>query len=225
MRLRRTSGVSPIVSRIESLMSACSSVSGAIAGRVYDSERENFAQFAVFRQVEGRVATRLPIYRCGAARPIERLPPSRLLRGRRKGGLPLAARTVQRRAGRPDPGRGRARSQLRREARALAHARRAALVALPRRRARRLPARARDLRAPARLARPGDGDRWLQVVVKHEALAVRRARAESVPVEEVDLDGHAPEAQRPVDELLAARERVSAPPRRCAASSPTRRRR
>ena len=31
----------------------------------------------------------------------------------------------------------------------------------------------------------------------------------SVAVEDVDLDGHAPEAQRPVDELLAARERVS----------------
>ena len=50
---------------------------------------------------------------------------------------------------------------------------------------------------------------WLRVVVKHEALAVRRMRAESVTVEDVDLDGHAPEAQRPVDELLAARERVS----------------
>ena len=50
---------------------------------------------------------------------------------------------------------------------------------------------------------------WLRVVVKHEALAVRRMRAESVTAEDVDLDGHAPEAQRPVDELLAARERVS----------------
>lgn len=49
---------------------------------------------------------------------------------------------------------------------------------------------------------------WLRVVVKHEALAVRRQRTESVPVEEVDLDGSAPEAQRPVDELLAGRERV-----------------
>ena len=50
---------------------------------------------------------------------------------------------------------------------------------------------------------------WLRVVVKHEALAVRRLRAESVTAEDIDLDGHAPETQRPVDELLAARERVS----------------
>src|SRR5688572_9903671 len=49
---------------------------------------------------------------------------------------------------------------------------------------------------------------WLKVVVKHEALAVRRGRAEAVPVEEVDFDGHAAEAQRPVDDLLAGRERV-----------------
>src|SRR5215216_1799180 len=49
---------------------------------------------------------------------------------------------------------------------------------------------------------------WLKVVVKHEALAVRRQRAESVPVEDADLDGHAADAQRPVDDLLAGRERV-----------------
>ena len=49
---------------------------------------------------------------------------------------------------------------------------------------------------------------WLRVVVKHEAIAVRRQRAESVPVEDVDLDSRAAEAQRPVDELLAGRERV-----------------
>jgi RNA polymerase sigma factor (sigma-70 family) len=50
---------------------------------------------------------------------------------------------------------------------------------------------------------------WLRVVVKHEALAIRRLRAESVPAEEPNLDSRAPDAQRPVDELLAARERVS----------------
>ena len=50
---------------------------------------------------------------------------------------------------------------------------------------------------------------WLKVVVKHEALAVRRQRAESVPVDELDLETHAADAQRPVDDLLAARERVS----------------
>ncbi|HKH19220.1 MAG TPA: hypothetical protein VKA57_16970, partial [Solirubrobacteraceae bacterium] len=50
---------------------------------------------------------------------------------------------------------------------------------------------------------------WLRVVVKHEALAVRRARAESLPEKEVDFDDQAAEAQRPVDEVLAGRERVS----------------
>ena len=59
---------------------------------------------------------------------------------------------------------------------------------------------------------------WLRVVVKHEALAVRRLRAESVTAEDIDLDGHAPESQRPVDELLAARERVE-PRRRGAAAA------
>jgi RNA polymerase sigma factor (sigma-70 family) len=49
---------------------------------------------------------------------------------------------------------------------------------------------------------------WMKVVVKHEALAVRRSRVEAVPVEEVDFDGRAAEAQRPVDDLLAGRERV-----------------
>jgi RNA polymerase sigma factor (sigma-70 family) len=49
---------------------------------------------------------------------------------------------------------------------------------------------------------------WLRVVVKHEAIAVRRQRAESVPVEDVDFDSRAAEAQRPVDDLLAGRERV-----------------
>jgi DNA-directed RNA polymerase specialized sigma24 family protein len=49
---------------------------------------------------------------------------------------------------------------------------------------------------------------WLRVVVKHEAIAVRRQRAESVPVEDVDFDSRAAEAQRPVDDLRAGRERV-----------------
>ncbi len=49
---------------------------------------------------------------------------------------------------------------------------------------------------------------WMKVVVKHEALAVRRQRAEALPVEDVDFDGQAAEAQRPVDDLLAGRERV-----------------
>jgi DNA-directed RNA polymerase specialized sigma24 family protein len=47
-----------------------------------------------------------------------------------------------------------------------------------------------------------------QTVVKHEALAVRRQRGEAVPVEHVDLDSHTAEV-RPVDDLLAGRERVT----------------
>jgi RNA polymerase sigma factor (sigma-70 family) len=49
---------------------------------------------------------------------------------------------------------------------------------------------------------------WMRVVVKHEALAVRRQRGQALPVEEVDLESRAPEAQRPLDDLLAGRERV-----------------
>jgi RNA polymerase sigma factor (sigma-70 family) len=49
---------------------------------------------------------------------------------------------------------------------------------------------------------------WLKVVVRNEAIAVRRQRSEAVAVEEVDLDSHAAERQRPVDDLLAGRERV-----------------
>jgi len=49
---------------------------------------------------------------------------------------------------------------------------------------------------------------WLRVVVKHEALAVRRQRGDAVPFEELDLAAHASETQRPVDDLLAGRERV-----------------
>jgi RNA polymerase sigma factor (sigma-70 family) len=49
---------------------------------------------------------------------------------------------------------------------------------------------------------------WMKVVVKHEALAVRRGRAEALPVEDLDRDGRAVESQRPVDDLLAGRERV-----------------
>jgi RNA polymerase sigma factor (sigma-70 family) len=50
---------------------------------------------------------------------------------------------------------------------------------------------------------------WLRVVVKNEALAVRRQRSEALPIEPVDPDGRPAESQRPVDELLAARERVT----------------
>lgn len=50
---------------------------------------------------------------------------------------------------------------------------------------------------------------WLKVVVKHEALAIRRQHGESFPVDAFDLDAEPSDTQRPVDELLAARERVN----------------
>jgi RNA polymerase sigma factor (sigma-70 family) len=50
---------------------------------------------------------------------------------------------------------------------------------------------------------------WLKVVVKHEALAIRRARQESVTGDEVDLDARAPAEQRSVEEQIAGGERVS----------------
>jgi len=49
---------------------------------------------------------------------------------------------------------------------------------------------------------------WLRVVIKHEALAIRRARQDSVGGEDVDLDSHASPAQRSVDEQIAGGERV-----------------
>ena len=48
---------------------------------------------------------------------------------------------------------------------------------------------------------------WLKVVVKHEALAVRRGRA-GVAGEEVDLDAVPAVAQRSVEERLESAERV-----------------
>jgi RNA polymerase sigma factor (sigma-70 family) len=61
---------------------------------------------------------------------------------------------------------------------------------------------------------PTTEDSWLRVVVKNEALAVRRQRLEAVPVEAIEADGRTAEAQRPVDDLLAGRERV-----RCSAEA------
>jgi RNA polymerase sigma factor (sigma-70 family) len=49
---------------------------------------------------------------------------------------------------------------------------------------------------------------WLKVVVRHEALAIRRARSESVAGEELDLDAIVPGAERSVEDKLAAEERV-----------------
>jgi RNA polymerase sigma factor (sigma-70 family) len=49
---------------------------------------------------------------------------------------------------------------------------------------------------------------WLKVVVRHEALAIRRSRAEAVSEEDVDLDSLAPSLARSVEEQVASTERV-----------------
>jgi RNA polymerase sigma factor (sigma-70 family) len=49
---------------------------------------------------------------------------------------------------------------------------------------------------------------WLKVVVRHEALAIRRARSESVTGEAVDLDAIVPGPERSVEDQIAAGERV-----------------
>src|SRR3712207_4461942 len=49
---------------------------------------------------------------------------------------------------------------------------------------------------------------WLRVVVRNEALAVRRQRMQQVAGDDVDFDAHGADDQRPVDERLAAEERV-----------------
>ncbi|HEX5618118.1 MAG TPA: sigma-70 family RNA polymerase sigma factor [Solirubrobacteraceae bacterium] len=49
---------------------------------------------------------------------------------------------------------------------------------------------------------------WLKVVVRHEAMAIRRARSESVTGEELDFDAFLPAVGRTVDEEIAATERV-----------------
>ena len=51
---------------------------------------------------------------------------------------------------------------------------------------------------------------WLKVVVKHEALAIRRQHTETLSVDDIDQSGNARaiDEQRPVEDLLAGRERV-----------------
>ncbi len=49
---------------------------------------------------------------------------------------------------------------------------------------------------------------WLKVVVRHEAMAIRRARTESVTGEELDLDTFVPTPDRSVEDQIAATERV-----------------
>jgi RNA polymerase sigma factor (sigma-70 family) len=50
---------------------------------------------------------------------------------------------------------------------------------------------------------------WLKVVVKHEALAIRRARQNSVADEEPDLDAQVPPSQRSLEEQIEGGERIS----------------
>jgi RNA polymerase sigma factor (sigma-70 family) len=50
---------------------------------------------------------------------------------------------------------------------------------------------------------------WLRVVVRHEAMAIRRARSESVTGEDLDVDAFVPGGGRSVDELIASSERVT----------------
>ena len=49
---------------------------------------------------------------------------------------------------------------------------------------------------------------WLRVVVKHEAMAIRRARLASVDHDELDLDTSVPASLREVDDEVAGGERV-----------------
>jgi RNA polymerase sigma factor (sigma-70 family) len=50
---------------------------------------------------------------------------------------------------------------------------------------------------------------WLKVVIKHEALAIRRTRQDSVGGDDPELDAHAPAEQRSVEEQIASGQRVS----------------
>src|ERR671916_1754430 len=47
---------------------------------------------------------------------------------------------------------------------------------------------------------------WLKVVVRHEAMAIRRARCESVADEELELDEFVPGGERSVEEQIASSE-------------------
>jgi RNA polymerase sigma factor (sigma-70 family) len=49
---------------------------------------------------------------------------------------------------------------------------------------------------------------WLKVVVRHEAIAIRRSRTESLTGEEVDVDAFVPAPDRSVEDQIASGERV-----------------
>jgi len=65
---------------------------------------------------------------------------------------------------------------------------------------------------------------WMRVVVKHEAMAIRRARAQSVDRDDIDLDNSLASRATSTRRSRAA-SAWTARSRRCARSSPTRRRR
>jgi RNA polymerase sigma factor (sigma-70 family) len=57
----------------------------------------------------------------------------------------------------------------------------------------------------ARTLDPRSADRWLHVVVKHEAMEVRRGRSESVAMEDIDFDRHeAPHVSSPEERVVNA---------------------
>jgi Sigma-70, region 4 len=49
---------------------------------------------------------------------------------------------------------------------------------------------------------------WLKVVIRHEAMAIRRARSESVNGEEMELDAFIPGPERSVEDQITSGERV-----------------
>ena len=70
---------------------------------------------------------------------------------------------------------------------------------------------------------PATEGAWLRVVVKHEAMAIRRARLDSVDREDVDLDRASHAGLREVDDAVAGGERVDRSVEALRRSSPTRR--
>ena len=55
---------------------------------------------------------------------------------------------------------------------------------------------------------PATEGAWLRVVVKHEAMAIRRSRQDSVGREDVDLDASVPASLREVEDEIAGGERI-----------------
>jgi RNA polymerase sigma factor (sigma-70 family) len=49
---------------------------------------------------------------------------------------------------------------------------------------------------------------WLKVVIRHEAIAIRRSRTESLTGEEIDVDAFVPAPDRSVEDQIASGERV-----------------